>query len=350
MTGGAGFIGSALVRHLIARTDAAVLVVDNLTYAGSLESLADVRDASRFRFLRADICDAEAMRTAMREWQPEAVVHLAAESHVDRSIDGPNDFVQTNLVGTYKLLESARDHWDGLDPDRKECFRFLHVSTDEVYGSLGAEGKFSEETPYAPRSPYAATKAGSDHLVRAWHHTYELPVLLTNCSNNYGPYQYPEKLIPVVILSAVNGQRVPVYGRGENVRDWLFVEDHVQALCAVLERGRVGETYNVGGNNERTNLALVTAVCRLLDELAFDPAVPEHELLITFVEDRPGHDLRYAIEAEKIQREIGWKPAETLESGLRKTVQWYLDNGAWCREVMRDTHGLERLGLGRADG
>ncbi len=350
VTGGAGFIGSALARHLVGCTDAAVLVVDKLTYAGNLESLRDVRTKPSFQFLRADICDTEAMEGAMRGWQPDAIVHLAAESHVDRSIDGPADFVETNVVGTCVLLETARNYWEGLDPDRQGRFRLLHVSTDEVYGSLGAEGRFGEETPYDPHSPYAATKAASDHLVRAWNHTYGLPVIVTNCSNNYGPYQYPEKLIPVVILSAVNGQAVPVYGRGENIRDWLFVEDHVRALCAVLERGRAGETYNVGGNNERTNLALVTAICRLLDELAFDPAVPEHESLITFVEDRPGHDLRYAIEAEKIQREIGWKPTETFESGLRKTVQWYLDNGAWCREVMRDATGLVRLGLGRADG
>jgi dTDP-glucose 4,6-dehydratase len=348
VTGGAGFIGSALARHLIAETPFDVLVFDKLTYAGNLESLDPIRHDPRFLFIRADICDGGALQRAMAEWKPTAIVHLAAESHVDRSIDGPAEFVRTNVLGTYTLLEAARDYWSDLPAPEKERFRFLHVSTDEVYGSLEGIGRFNEETPYAPRSPYAATKAASDHLVRTWHHTYDLPVLVTNCSNNYGPYQFPEKLVPVVILNALQGRPIPVYGRGENVRDWLFVDDHVRALVKVLERGRVGETYNIGGGNERTNLSLVREVCRLLDEMAFDPVVPQRESLITFVEDRPGHDLRYAIDADKIRNEIGWAPNETLESGLRKTVRWYLDNNCWCREVMRDSYCLERLGLGRA--
>ena len=345
ITGGAGFIGSALVRHLIGSTFAGVLVFDKLTYAGSLSALWAVHEDPRYRFVRKDICDTQAVRRALADWRPTAVIHLAAESHVDRSIDRPADFIHTNIVGTYNLLECTREYWDGLDASEKESFRFLHVSTDEVYGSLGTEGTFSEQTPYDPRSPYSASKASADHLVRAWHHTFGLPVLITNCSNNYGPFQFPEKLIPVIILTALRGQPIPIYGAGDNVRDWLFVEDHVRALMAVLTRGRSGETYNIGGHNERTTWMVGEAVCRLLDELLPEPEVTEHSSLLSFVADRPGHDKRYAIDATKITRELGWKPLESFESGLRKTVQWYLDNLDWCEEVMRDRYGLERLGL-----
>ncbi len=348
VTGGAGFIGSAVVRRLIGETESMVVNLDKLTYAGNLESLAEVGDHPRYRFERVDICDAARVRRIFEEYQPDAVLHLAAESHVDRSIDGPAEFIQTNLVGTFVLLEEARRYWSALPDERRPSFRFLHVSTDEVFGSLGPAGFFTEETPYHPNSPYSASKAGSDHLVRAWHHTYGLPVLLTNCSNNYGPYQFPEKLIPLMILNAVAGRPLPVYGRGENVRDWLYVEDHAEALLTVLARGEVGETYAIGGHNEQRNLEVVRAICRLVDDLHSDSEIGPRESLIRFVEDRPGHDLRYAIDASKIQRELGWTPRESFESGLRKTVEWYLENPTWCERVLSGAYRLERLGLGAA--
>jgi dTDP-glucose 4,6-dehydratase len=345
VTGGAGFIGSAVVRKLIGESDAVVVNVDRLTYAGNLESLAGARLDPRHRFERVDVCDGPALRRVFAEHRPDAVLHLAAESHVDRSIDGPADFVRTNLVGTFTLLEEARRYCLALDAARAAAFRFVHVSTDEVFGSLGGEGHFHEGTPYAPSSPYSASKAGSDHLARAWHHTYGLPVLTTNCSNNYGPYQFPEKLIPLMILNALEGKPLPVYGRGENVRDWLFVDDHADALLAVLREGRVGETYCIGGHNELRNLDVVRTLCRLVDELAPDRAVGPREGLIRFVADRPGHDLRYAIDAGKIRRELGWAPKETFESGLRRTVAWYLENRAWWERVRSGAYRGERLGL-----
>ncbi len=346
ITGGAGFIGSAVVRKLIRDTDAVVVNLDKLTYAGNLESLDEAAEHPRHRFEHADICDAARVRRIFEEHRPSAVMHLAAESHVDRSIDGPADFIQTNVVGTFTLLEEARRYWSALLAGDREAFRFLHVSTDEVFGSLGREGYFTEETPYHPNSPYSASKAGSDHLVRAWHHTYGLPVLLTNCSNNYGPYQFPEKLIPLMILNALAGKPLPVYGRGENVRDWLYVEDHAQALLTVLERGRLGETYVIGGGNEKQNLEVVRTICRLVDEMRPDAEIGPRESLIRFVEDRPGHDLRYAIDASKIRRELGWTPRESFESGLRRTVAWYLENPVWCERVLSGAYRLERLGLG----
>ena len=336
LTGGAGFIGSAVIRYLIAETDHSVVNVDALTYAGNLASLDSVADSPRYVFEHADICDADAMTRIFAEHQPDAVMHLAAESHVDRSIHGPAAFLQTNLMGTGVLLEAARAYRDGLPAERQAAFRFHHVSTDEVYGDLeGPEDLFTEETPYAPSSPYSASKAGSDHLVRAWHRTFGLPIVITNCSNNYGPYHFPEKLIPLMILNARGGKPLPVYGDGQQIRDWLYVDDHAEALVTVLERGKVGETYNIGGHNEWANLDVVEAVCELLEELAPEkPAgVAHYRDLITFVKDRPGHDLRYAIDAEKIERELGWKPKETFETGLRKTVQWYLDNNAWVSDV-----------------
>ena len=345
VTGGAGFIGSALVRHLIAGTDHAVVNLDKLTYASSLESLGTARTHARHVLEQACITDAAALARIFAKHQPDAVMHLAAESHVDRSIEGPAEFIQTNVVGTFHLLEAARDYWQALPPARRAAFRFHHISTDEVYGSLGAEGLFTEETPYAPNSPYSASKAGSDHLVRAWHHTYGLPVVMTNCSNNYGPYQFPEKLIPLMTLNALEGKPLPVYGKGENVRDWLHVEDHVSALMCVLERGRIGEEYNVGGNQEKKNLDVVREICALLDELA--PAGKAHDTLISFVTDRPGHDARYAIDAGKIRRELGWEPRETFATGLRKTVQWYLANKAWCEAVAARGYQRQRLGLAR---
>jgi dTDP-glucose 4,6-dehydratase len=345
VTGGAGFIGSALVRQLLAETDDTVVNVDKLTYAGNLESLGDAHRNPRYRFEQVDICDTAEVERLFREHRPDAVMHLAAESHVDRSIGGPGEFIQTNIVGTYVLLEAARQYWYSLGEGGRSGFRFQHISTDEVYGSLGAEGLFGETTPYQPSSPYSASKASSDHLVRAWHHTYGLPVLITNCSNNYGPYQFPEKLIPLMILNAVAGKSLPVYGKGENVRDWLYVDDHVRGLRAVLERGRPGETYNIGGHNERTNLGVVREVCRLLDERLPDSPHRPHDHLIELVADRPGHDLRYAIDAGKIERELGWSPAEDFASGLRKTVQWYLDNPVWCERVQSGAYRGERLGL-----
>jgi len=336
ITGGAGFIGSAVIRHLLRDTEHRVVNVDALTYAGNLASLDEVSGNARYVFEHSDIRDADAMRTVFDRHLPDAVMHLAAESHVDRSIHGPADFLATNLVGTGVLLEAARAYWEGLDETRRAAFRFHHVSTDEVYGDLeGPEGLFTESTPYAPSSPYSATKAGSDHLVRAWQRTFGLPVLVTNCSNNYGPYHFPEKLIPLMILNARAGKPLPVYGDGQQIRDWLYVEDHAQALVRVLMAGRIGETYNIGGHNECTNLAVVETICDLLEELAPErPAgVANYRDLITYVQDRPGHDLRYAIDAGKIERELGWRPAETFNSGLRKTVQWYLDNDDWVEGV-----------------
>ncbi|WP_245413887.1 dTDP-glucose 4,6-dehydratase [Fulvimarina endophytica] len=344
VTGGAGFIGSAVARHLIEASDHEVLVVDALTYAGNPASLEPVADHPRYRFLKADIRDGEAMAGAMAEFDPDVVMHLAAESHVDRSIDGPMVFVDTNVVGTAVLLQAALRHFQGLGEERKARFRFHHISTDEVFGSLGPEGFFTETTAYDPRSPYSASKAASDHLVRAWHHTYGLPIVLTNCSNNYGPYHFPEKLIPLVILNALEGKPLPVYGKGENVRDWLYVDDHARALVRVAEQGEPGETYAIGGHNERSNIDVVRTICGLLDTIRPDPAGP-HERLITFVTDRPGHDARYAIDASKIEAELGWRPEESFESGLEKTVRWYLNNEAWWSAIRSGRYHGERLGL-----
>jgi dTDP-glucose 4,6-dehydratase len=344
ITGGAGFIGSALIRHLLNHTEHQVLNLDKLTYAGNLESLANVAANPRYRFVQADIADSTAVSKALAEFQPDAVMHLAAESHVDRSIDGPAAFIQTNIVGTYALLEATRSYWMQLEPVRKAAFRFHHISTDEVYGDLhGVDDLFTENTPYAPSSPYSASKAASDHLVRAWQRTYGLPVLLTNCSNNYGPYHFPEKLIPLVILNALDGKPLPVYGNGQQVRDWLYVEDHARALLKVVSEGKVGETYNIGGHNEQKNLHVVESICALLDELA-PRQNGSYKEQISFVSDRPGHDLRYAIDASKIERELGWKPEETFASGLRKTVHWYLNNLDWCRRVQDGSYQRERLG------
>jgi dTDP-glucose 4,6-dehydratase len=345
ITGGAGFIGSALIRQLLAETDYEVANVDKLTYAGNLESLSAIENLPNYQFIHADICDTTAMDKAFDEFRPTAVMHLAAESHVDRSIDGPGEFIQTNLVGTYTLLEAARKYWLTLDNAASEAFRFHHISTDEVYGSLGETGLFTEDMPYEPNSPYSASKAGSDHLVRAWHHTYGLPTLMTNCSNNYGPYQFPEKLLPLMISNAQVGKALPIYGKGDNIRDWLYVDDHARALQVVLERGVVGECYNIGGFNEHTNLDVVHQLCTILDELLPEsPHVP-HKKLIEFVTDRPGHDQRYAIDATKIEQELGWRPEETFSTGLRKTVQWYIDNTTWCQRVLDGSYQQERLGL-----
>lgn len=343
VTGGAGFIGSCLVRHLIRETGYRVVNVDKLTYAGNLSTVAPVARDPRYHFERADVADADAMARLFETYRPRAVMHLAAESHVDRSIDGPADFIRTNILGTYTLLETARAYWNALPAGERDAFRFLHVSTDEVFGTLADDGYFTEETPYKPNSPYSASKASSDHLVRAWHHTYGFPALITNCSNNYGPYQYPEKLIPVVILKALRGEPIPVYGTGENVRDWLYVEDHVRALLRVVEAGRTGETYNVGGRSERNNITVVRAICRIIAETV--PGAGDPESLITFVTDRPGHDWRYAIDPSKIETELGWQARESFDSGLRKTVAWYLANQDWCRDVLHDQE-LARLGTG----
>ncbi|MEH6564955.1 MAG: dTDP-glucose 4,6-dehydratase [Halopseudomonas sp.] len=347
VTGGAGFIGSALIRHYATCTEVQIANLDALTYAGNVESLASVVEAPRYRFYHADICDAAALEQIFTEFQPDAVMHLAAESHVDRSIDGPASFIQTNIVGTYTLLEACRAYWQGLPAERKSAFRFHHISTDEVYGDLeGTDDLFTEETAYAPSSPYSASKASSDHLVRAWQRTYGLPVLITNCSNNYGPYHFPEKLIPHVILNALHGKPIPVYGDGSQIRDWLYVEDHARALCRVLEAGKIGETYNIGGHNEKRNIEVVEAICALLEELAPEKpsGVAQYRDLITFVKDRPGHDARYAIDASKIQRELGWQPTETFESGIRKTVSWYLNNPEWWQRVLSGDYKLGRLG------
>ncbi|MBB3349623.1 dTDP-glucose 4,6-dehydratase [Sphingomonas sp. BK069] len=334
VTGGAGFIGSALVRHLIDDTEHEVLNFDKLTYAGTLSTVERVAGSNRYRFVQGDICDAAAVRAAIAEFRPEVITHLAAESHVDRSIDGPGAFVQTNVVGTYTMLAEARAHWLTLDEAARAAFRFHHISTDEVYGSLGAEGLFTEETPYDPRSPYSASKAASDHLVSAWGHTYGLPVLITNCSNNYGPYHFPEKLIPLMIVKALGGEPLPVYGAGDQVRDWLYVEDHVRALRAVFERGQVGRTYNVGGHNEKQNIEVVRTVCAILDRLRPRADGASYAAQITSVADRPGHDKRYAIDASRIGDELGWQPRETFESGIEKTVRWYLDNADWWRPLV----------------
>lgn len=348
VTGGAGFIGSEVIRQYINETDTTVVNVDKLTYAGNPESLLSVADNPRYHFEQVDICDAAEVKRLFEQYQPDAIMHLAAESHVDRSIDGPAEFMQTNIIGTYILLDAARSYWSGLDEAGKANFMFHHVSTDEVYGDLdGPEGLFTETTAYDPSSPYSASKASSDHLVRAWHRTFGLPVVITNCSNNYGPFQFPEKLIPLVTLNALAGKQLPIYGKGDQIRDWLYVADHANALRLVLEKGISGETYNIGGHNEKQNIEVVKTICAILDEL-----VPQHpngignyEELITYVADRPGHDLRYAIDAGKIDRELGWTPDETFESGIRKTIQWYLDNQIWCDHVKDGSYQGERLGV-----
>ncbi len=346
VTGGAGFIGSELARRLIKDTGATVLVVDKLTYAGNLESLKEVSSSDRYSFLKADICDQAAMDGAFSDFRPDTIFHLAAESHVDRSIDGPGEFIRTNVTGTATLLQAALKYWRGLDAQARAAFRFQHISTDEVYGSLGAEGYFTEKTPYSPHSPYSASKAASDHLVRAWHDTYGLPTLITNCSNNYGPYHFPEKLIPLVILNALELKPLPVYGAGANIRDWLHVSDHASALMLVNEKGVPGETYNVGGHNERTNLEVVRTICRILDGLRPRADGESYERLITFVADRPGHDLRYAIDPSKLMGELGWKPKYTFETGIRETVEWYLANDWWWRPIREGRYSGERLGRG----
>jgi dTDP-glucose 4,6-dehydratase len=345
VTGGAGFIGSALVRHLIGETDHEVLNLDKLTYAGVLSSLAPISNSARYSFVKGDICDGPLVAKLMAEFQPDVIAHLAAESHVDRSIDGPGEFVQTNIVGTFTMLQQALGYWQSLDAERQAAFRFHHISTDEVFGSLGSEGFFTETTPYDPRSPYSASKAGSDHLVRAWSHTYGLPVLVTNCSNNYGPYHFPEKLIPLIIIRALGGEPLPVYGDGSNVRDWLFVEDHARALRTVFETGVPGETYNVGGNSERTNLEVVKAICRTLDALTPRKDGKPYADQISFVTDRPGHDQRYAIDATKIRQDLGWEPQVSFEQGIGATVGWYLENRDWWGDILAKRYDTGRLGL-----
>lgn len=343
ITGGAGFIGSAVARGFIAETDDDIFVFDKLTYAGNLDSLEPIATNPRYAFRQGDICDRDAVKAALAEFQPDVLMHLAAESHVDRSIDGPAAFIETNVVGTFTLLDAALEYWRALPSERAARFRFQHISTDEVFGTLGAEGYFREDTPYAPNSPYSASKAGSDHLVRAWRETYGLPTIVTNCSNNYGPYHFPEKLIPLMILNALEGKPLPVYGRGENVRDWLFVDDHAAALMLVAKEGVVGESYNVGGRNEKKNIEVVETICDILDTLR-PRKVGSYRSLITFVEDRPGHDHRYAIDCSKIERELGWTPKETFETGLRRTVEWYLANPAWWQAIRSGKYRGERLG------
>jgi dTDP-glucose 4,6-dehydratase len=348
ITGGAGFIGSAVIRHLIDNTDHSVVNVDKLTYAGNLESLTFIENNSRYVFEQVDICNANEIRRVFNEHQPDIVMHLAAESHVDRSIDGPGEFIQTNIVGTYVLLEEARDYWSGLEGDSKDNFRFHHVSTDEVYGDLGGtEELFTEETSYAPSSPYSAAKASSDHLVRAWQRTFKFPTLITNCSNNYGPYQFPEKLIPLIILNALEGKDLPIYGNGKQIRDWLYVDDHARALIHVVLTGKIGETYNIGGHNELQNIEVVKIVCSILDELvpSKHDGIDQYEQLITYVGDRAGHDVRYAIDATKISDELNWTPNETFSTGIRKTIEWYLENNVWCDRVKDGSYKGERLGL-----
>jgi len=346
ITGGAGFIGSAVIRHIINHTEHQVLNIDKLTYAGNLESLAEIEKNPRYFFESLDICNTAAIESAFNRFQPNLVMHLAAESHVDRSIDGPANFISTNIVGTYSLLEVARKYWHTLNEADKALFRFHHISTDEVYGDLdNTNALFTESTPYAPSSPYSASKASSDHLVRAWHRTYGLPIIVTNCSNNYGPYHFPEKLIPLVILNALDGKPLPIYGKGNQIRDWLYVEDHAKALYKVVTQGVIGETYNIGGHNEKQNIEVVTTICRILDELQPRPSGQIYESLITYVKDRPGHDLRYAINATKMQRELNWLPVETFETGIRKTVEWYLENLEWCRRVQDGSYQRERLGV-----
>ena len=351
VTGGAGFIGSAVVRHIIKHTGGEVVTLDKLTYAGNLESLAEVSDSDRYAFEQVDICDRAEVDRVLTQHKPDAIMHLAAESHVDRSIDGPADFIETNIVGTYTLLEASRHYWQAMGPAKKAEFRFHHISTDEVYGDLphpstdpdAEEQLFTEQTAYAPSSPYSASKASSDHLVRAWQRTYGLPTLVTNCSNNYGPYHFPEKLIPLVILNALEGKPLPVYGKGDQIRDWLYVEDHARALYKVVTEGKPGETYNIGGHNEKQNIEVVQTICDILQQLR--PTESHYRDLITHVKDRPGHDLRYAIDASKIQQELGWAPKETFESGIRKTVEWYLDNLDWCQRVQDGSYQRERLGV-----
>lgn len=346
VTGGAGFIGSAVIRYLINETDSNVLNIDKLTYAGNLESLASINDNPRYQFLYADICDKVAMTKAFDDFEPDIVMHLAAESHVDRSIDGPMDFIQTNIIGTYTLLEVARNYWQNLTENKKSSFKFHHISTDEVYGDLeGTEDLFTEATSYSPSSPYSASKASSDHLVRAWHRTYGLPIVITNCSNNYGPYHFPEKLIPLVILNALDGKPLPVYGDGKQIRDWLYVEDHARALYLVATIAKVGETYNIGGHNEKQNIDVVKTICTILDNIKPRTDGQSYTQQITFVKDRPGHDLRYAIDASKISKELNWRPQETFESGIQKTVKWYLDNLEWCQHVQDGSYQRERLGV-----
>ena len=346
VTGGAGFIGSAVIRHIIKNTNNQVLNIDKLTYAGNLESLVEVEDSPNYNFKQIDICDAVAIEQVFNDFQPDLIMHLAAESHVDRSIDGPAEFINTNIVGTYILLEAARKYWQKLDNNKKSTFRFHHISTDEVYGDLeGTTDLFTETTSYAPSSPYSASKASSDHLVRAWHRTYGLPIIVTNCSNNYGPYHFPEKLIPLVILNALDGKDLPIYGKGNQIRDWLYVEDHARALYKVVTEGVIGDTYNIGGHNEKQNIEVVRTICQILDELHPQSNNQPYESLITFVKDRPGHDLRYAIDATKINDELGWVPEETFDSGIRKTIKWYLNNIEWCRRVQDGSYQRERLGV-----
>lgn len=347
ITGGAGFIGSALIRYLIESSDHQIVNVDKLTYAGNLETLNSVKDNSRYTFIQQDVSDYESIEAIFSTYKPDVVMHLAAESHVDRSIDGPAEFIQSNIVGTYTMLEVARKYWSGLDEKKKGDFHFHHISTDEVYGSLGETGLFTETTSYKPNSPYSASKASSDHLVRAWHETYGLPTVISNCSNNYGPFQYPEKLIPLVIEKAVSGEPIPIYGQGTNVRDWLYVVDHVEALFKIATEGKAGEVYNVGGYNEKTNLEVVNTICSLLDEITPRPNGKPYQQQITFVSDRPGHDQRYAIDASKIKRDLGWTPKETFDSGMKKTVQWYLNNKDWYSITQSDYQG-QRLGAGES--
>lgn len=343
VTGGAGFIGSALVRYLVSDVGAEVLTIDKLTYAGNLQSLRAVENAANHRFLKGDICDRQSMKEAIDSFQPDRIMHLAAESHVDRSITGAADFINTNVLGSFALLEAARSYWNSLPTARKEEFRFLHVSTDEVYGSLGEIGFFTEETPYDPSSPYSASKAASDHLAIAWHRTYGLPVVVSNCSNNYGPYHFPEKLIPLIILNALDGRPLPVYGNGENVRDWLYVDDHARALHLIASRGQPGQKYNVGGRNERRNIEVVREICRLMDD--YRPSHTPHEKLIQYVTDRPGHDARYAIDATRLEDELGWRAHETFETGIAKTVEWYLDNSWWWEPLRSNIYAGKRLGI-----
>lgn len=348
VTGGAGFIGSALVRHIINNTDDNVAVIDKLTYAGNLDSLSSVSNSDRYKFYKCDICDRQSIDKIFKEFSPDIVMNLAAESHVDRSIDSPMDFIQTNVIGTYTMLEVSKAYFYSLNQDKKSNFIFHHISTDEVYGDLhGSDDFFREDTPYAPSSPYSASKASSDHLVRAWYRTYGLPTIVTNCSNNYGPYHFPEKLIPLVILRAIDGKPLPVYGTGAQIRDWLYVEDHVKALYIVATKGKPSETYNIGGNNEKKNIEVVNKICEILDEVKPREDKKSYKEQITFVSDRPGHDMRYAIDASKIKKELGWQPEETFETGIKKTVLWYLDNiDGWCKRVLDGSYRMERLGLG----
>ena len=346
VTGGAGFIGSAVIRQYIQDTDHEIINLDALTYAGNLESLAQVSGDSRYHFEHVNINNIDDVKRVFEQHQPDAIMHLAAESHVDRSIDGPADFIQTNIVGTYNLLDVAKSYWDNLPEEQKAAFRFHHVSTDEVYGDLGKTGLFTEETAYEPSSPYSASKASSDHLVRAWHRTYGFPIVITNCSNNYGPFQFPEKLIPLVTLNALEGKPLPIYGKGDQIRDWLYVDDHAKALRHVLDTGKIGETYNIGGHNEKTNMEVVKTICAILDDLVPNSEHKPHEQLITFVKDRPGHDVRYAIDAGKIAKDLGWLPEETFESGIAKTIKWYLENSEWCKHVQDGSYMRERLGAG----